>query len=190
MTGARREAQRRALRARRKAIEPDMRAALDNAIAAQLDRLLEGHAAGAIAVYWPINGEPDLRRWYERLRKSGRVLALPAVVAREKPLEFRVWRAHEELARDALGISCPPGPAALEPELIVAPCVAFDKSCFRLGAGGGYYDRTLAALGGRPMTVGVAYEWQRLDSIAPEAHDVPLDVIVTEEAVYRKPNTA
>lgn len=190
MIDARRRAQRLALRARRNAIEPEARAALDNAVAAQLDRLLEGHAADILAVYWPIRGEPDLRTWYEKLRQTGHLLALPAVVARRKPLEFRPWHAQEDLVRDALGIPCPPGPAIVEPDLIVMPCVAFNMQGYRLGAGGGYYDRTLAALDGRPMTVGIAYERQRLDSFTPAAHDVPLDAIVTEEAVYRIPKTA
>lgn len=181
---ARRLAQRAALRQRRAALAAASRQRADAAIAGHLDTALKNVADACIAVFWPLAGEPDLRAWCAKRAAAGQRLALPVVVAAGKPLIFRAWSVEEVLVRDALNIPCPPDKGALQPDVIVAPCLGFDAAGFRLGSGGGYYDRTLQDPDSRPMLIGVAYDCLRLPSIRPQPHDVPFDMIISEERVY------
>lgn len=182
-----RRSERRRLRALCRAIDDRQRADLDTRIAAGLDRVLAAGISGPVAVYWPLPGEPDLRDWYGRLGAGGTRLALPVVVEREAPLEFRAFGPGAQLGRDALGIPAPLAAPRVDPALLVLPCLGFDAAGYRLGNGGGYYDRTLPGLAGRPLVVGVAYARCALRSIYPQPHDVPLDHVVTEEAVSPAP---
>lgn len=178
-----RDRERRRLRAARRAIESPRRAALDLSIATGIERLDEIRRANCIAVYWPLPGEPDLRPWYRRLETRGVTLALPVVVERDSPVEFRRWREDRALGRDVLQIPAPVDAALVRPDVIVAPCLGFDAAGYRLGNGGGYYDRTLAATESRPPVVGVGYSLAALPTIHPQEHDVPMDAMVTEDAV-------
>lgn len=179
-----RQAQRAVMRRRRAGIDAAARLNADAAIARHLAAALKIEADVCIAVYWPLASEPDLSAWCSRQAAAGRRLALPVVVAAAAPLIFRPWSVGEALARDALDIPCPPDKVAVQPDIIVAPCVAFDATGFRLGSGGGYYDRTLADAEHRPMLVGVAYDCLKLPSIRPQPHDIPFDMIISEERVY------
>jgi len=111
--------------------------------------------------------------------------ALPVVVAEGQPLAFREWTPETPLAPDRYGIPTPTAGEWLTPDLILLPLNGFDAAGFRLGYGGGYFDRTLAALAPRPLAVGVGFEINRVDSIRPEAHDQRLDWIVTENGAFR-----
>jgi len=185
-----RRSERKRLIALRRALGRRERAVLDAGIERGLDTLLGDVAGRAIAVYWPIRGEPDLRGWCARAADRGARLALPVVQARNSPLLFCRWRPGERLVPGALKIPVPAACDALEPAVILSPLVGYDRQRHRLGNGGGYYDRTLAALAGRPLTIGVGYERCALRSIYPQSFDVPMDYIVTESSVDPAPGEA
>lgn len=139
---------------------------------------------GVIALYKALGAELDPRPLGETLRKAGWALALPAVVADDAPLAFRAWSPGEPLAHDLSGLPAPLATAAqVRPDLVIVPLLAFDRRGERLGQGGGHYDRTLAALRGEPSPpafIGLAYSGQERADLPREAHDEPLDGILTE----------
>ena len=134
-----------------------------------------------IGFCWPIANEPDLRplleTWGER---APIVAALPVVVAPKHPLDFRPWHPGAAMVTDRYGIPTPTEGASVRPEVLLIPLNAFDGAGYRIGYGGGYFDRTLAALKPRPLAIGVGFELGRVASIQPEPHDQRLDWIVTE----------
>lgn len=137
-------------------------------------------ASESIGFYWPIKGEVDLRDLVTDLIASGADAALPVVVEKQQPLEFWRWRPDTSMSRGTWNIPVPANPDIVLPTVMLIPLLGFDGHGYRLGYGGGFYDRTLAALSPKPLTIGVGYEQGRLDSIDPQAHDIPLDAIVTE----------
>lgn len=179
-----RREQRRRLVAARQALAPEARAAADAALAAHLEAAFPELAAAELAFYWPLRGEPDLRRAVERWLARCAGAALPVVVQRGAPLAFHRWRPGVAMAEGVWGIPVPDGTEAVTPEVLLVPLVGFDAGGHRLGNGGGYYDRTLAALWPRPLAIGVGYELGRLPSIHPEPHDIPMDAVVTEAGVH------
>ena len=178
-----RRALRQAMVARRTALSTAEHAALSARI---VDRALAALALPKVAAFcWPIKHEPDIRALLTVWAEAGVRSALPVVVGEGQPLAFREWRPTTPLAPDRYGIPTPTGGAWLTPDLILLPLNGFDAAGYRLGYGGGYFDRTLAALAPRPLAVGVGFEINRVDSIRPEAHDQRLDWIVTEEGAFR-----
>lgn len=139
------------------------------------------------AFCWPIKHEPDVRAIVEQWTSQGARAALPVVVEEGTPLAFRHWHAGSRLVPDRYGIPMPADGEFLTPELILLPLNGFDAAGYRLGYGGGYFDRTLAAMSPRPLAVGVGFEINRLDSIRPEVHDQRLDWIVTDAGAFRPP---
>ncbi len=135
---------------------------------------------GTVAGYRPMRGEIDPAPFLARLRSQGVQTALPVVCARARPLLFRVWRPGEPLVPGPFGTEHPSGGAPVLPSILLIPVVGFDGENYRMGYGGGYYDRTLAGLRPRPFTIGIGFELGRLPSIRPRPHDIPLDLIVTE----------
>ena len=99
-----------------------------------------------ISTYWPFRGEPDLRQWMDSVTRRGAHCALPIVIEREKPLIFRRWKAGDPLVRGVWNIPVPAEGPEVSPDIVIAPVVGFDPQCYRLGYGGGFFDRTLAAL--------------------------------------------
>ncbi|MDP3538277.1 MAG: 5-formyltetrahydrofolate cyclo-ligase [Azonexus sp.] len=138
-----------------------------------------------VAFCWPIKHEPDVRGVIDLWRQAGAMAALPVVVAENAPLAFRVWMTETALEADRYGIPTPVAGEFVQPDLILLPLNGFDAAGYRLGYGGGYFDRTLAALSPRPLAVGVGFEVNRLPSIRPESHDQRLDWIVTENGAFR-----
>lgn len=185
---AHRDALRRALRARRRAIPAAERIAAADALATRLFALPFFPATGYVAGYWAMDGEIGLHSWQLRLPR-GLVYCLP-VLAEDDCLRFAPWRAGDGLVTNRYGIPEPDvdprsGLAAAEMALIAVPLVGFDAQGHRLGMGGGWYDRTLAArLQGAapPWLVGVGFDAQRTDAIGAQAWDVPLDAVCTERA--------
>lgn len=148
------------------------------AAARALDQILATASSLTLSVYWPIRGEPDLRPWMATLSQRGVRVALPVAIALGQPLVFREWHPHARLARGLWNIPYPADGAAIVPNAIIAPLVAFDAQCYRLGYGGGFFDRTLAGLNPRPLAIGVGYASGVVSTIFPQPHDIPMDWVV------------
>jgi 5,10-methenyltetrahydrofolate synthetase len=144
--------------------------------------------AGVVAFCWPYRNEYDARFLARRLRERGAVTALPVVVAARTPLVFREWHPGVKLARGVYDIPYPAEGPAVHPTSVLVPMNAFDGAGYRLGYGGGFFDRTLAALVDRPRVIGVSYELARIPTIRPQSWDVPMDFVVTERGVYVRRN--
>lgn len=156
------------------------------AIMATLERLI-GPARGlTVSAYWPIRGEPDLRPLASWIVEEGGCFTLPVVAAKRQPLVFRTWKHGEAMERGFWNIPVPSAGQEADPDVVISPLVGFDLDNYRLGYGGGYYDRTLAALSQRPKVIGVGYDIARLPTIHPQPHDIPMDVIVTEMGIANR----
>lgn len=182
---AERQALRRAAVARREALAGTERQALERRIETHLNGLCADLSPRVLAFCWPWRGEPDLRAWVARwlAQGAGRRAALPAVVDRHRALVFRRWQPGMSMAVDRYGIPYPADGEALHPDLVLVPLNAFDAQGYRLGYGGGYFDRTLASL--ETVAVGVGFELGRVPSVRPQPHDRPMDWLVTEAGVFR-----
>lgn len=176
-----RKAERERLIGERMAMSADERAARSEKIAAGLDGAIRKVAGRIVSVYWPFRGEPDLRNWSIRVIERGGRIALPVVIRKGWPLEFRIWAPGDPLERGVWNILAPARGPAVEPDIVVAPLVGFDAERYRLGYGGGFFDRTLAAMTKRPFAVGVGYASARLATIYPQPHDIAMSAIVTDE---------
>lgn len=139
-----------------------------------------------IGAYWPIKGEfdtlPALYRWSEA--DPARRIGLPVIDRETRQLRFHVWYPGCPMEDDAYGIPKPKDTESFEPQLLLVPCVGFGPRGLRLGYGGGFYDRTLAALQPPPLTVGVGYANGFVPWLAAEPHDVPLDAMITDEGLH------
>jgi 5-formyltetrahydrofolate cyclo-ligase len=160
------------------------------AIAARLDvycheqGLLQ--AGGIVSGYWPLRGEPDLRPWLARLHEEGMTCVLPVVVEKGAPLVFRRWSPGCEMEKGFWNIPVPAAREEFTPQVLLAPVVGFDARCYRLGYGGGYFDRTLALLeaGHCPhRTIGIGFDEAQLAAFEALPHDIRLHVIVTPTRV-------
>ncbi len=187
-----RKVTRERLIAARQAIPAAERAGLDAAICARLDAALGDLAGKIVSAYWPFRGEPDLRGWMETVRARGGFCALPVVAARAAPMAFRLWTPGEALERGVWNIPIPASGPEVAPDIVIAPVVGYDPDCYRLGYGGGYFDRTLAVMARRPVVAGVGHGLAALPSIAPQPHDIAMDFIATPDALIwpRRPNAA
>lgn len=172
---------RRTLLAHRQAIPMEVRRKWDAAIGTRVLAWWTANPVQRLGVYWPIRNEVDLCSVYAELAARGVQLALPAVTGRHAPLRFLVWAPGDALEKDAFGASVPPASAAaMQPDALLIPCVGFSAARIRLGYGGGFYDRTLAAKP-RPRTAGIAYECCRAE-FAADIYDVALDEVITEQS--------
>jgi 5,10-methenyltetrahydrofolate synthetase len=178
-----RKIERERLLAARMALNGQTREHHDRQIADSLYGAIGDPRGLTVSVYWPFKGEPDLRLWMDQVRSHGGRTALPVVVAKAQPLVFRLWSRGEPLERGVWNIPVPSRSVLAEPDIVIAPVVGFDRAGFRLGYGGGFYDRTLAALAKRPRIVGVGYQQAAIDTIYPQPFDIPMDMIVTEAGV-------
>jgi 5-formyltetrahydrofolate cyclo-ligase len=142
------------------------------------------------ALYQPTGSELDPRPLLEPLRRKGAMPALPAASARDAVMSFRLWDLAVRLEPDAFGVPAPPplAPPA-EPDLVIAPLLGFDRRGGRLGQGAGHYDRALAALRRRKpvFVIGLAFAGQEAPQLPAEAHDQPLDAILTEAGYLEVP---
>jgi len=182
-----RRVKRAELLALRLALPREERTQHNKAIAVYVLDQLAAFKNATVGFYWPFRGEPDLRRLVRSLLDNGASAALPVVVAKGRPLEFWSWRTGERLQPGIWDIPVPAQRRIARPDVLLVPLLGFDLAGYRLGNGGGYYDRTLVAMTPRPFTIGIGYELGRLKSIQPQPHDIPMDGIVTEAGtVFRK----
>ncbi len=143
---------------------------------------------GPVAGFWPLGRELDVRPLLGHLKTSGRTVALPATGPKGQPLTFREWREADALALGRHGVAEPsPDRAEVVPAVVLVPLLAFDRRGGRLGFGGGYYDRTLAALraAGPVLAVGVGYAWQAVDAVPRDGHDQMMDWLLTDRGAFR-----
>jgi len=149
-------------------------------------RALLADRPGVLGVYWPFRAEIDPRPLIDWAVAAGRDIALPVVLDKKGPLEYRAWRPGEPLVDGVWNIPVPERGAVVTPRVVLAPLVGFDPACYRLGYGGGYFDRTLAALVPQPLAIGIGFAIQQLETIHPQPFDVPMDLIVTETGTRRR----
>jgi len=171
---------RRRLLADRQAVAAEVRRRWDEAICARILAWWNVNPVPTIGVYWPIRDEPDIRATYDELSARGVQLALPMVVARDAPLRFAAWSPGDPLVAAAFGVPVPENTVEVRPEAILLPCVGFNADKLRLGYGGGFYDRTLAAAP-CPLAIGIAY-CCGMAAFPGEAHDIALDEVITERS--------
>lgn len=182
-----RKAERERLIRERLAIPVDRRRTLSEAVATNLEAAIGPLAGLTISAYWPFRGEPDLRAFLAWAAAQGATTALPVVAAKGQPMIFRAWKKGEPLEPGVWNIPIPKAEAAVVvPDVLIAPVVGFDSGCYRLGYGGGFFDRTLAAMTTRRRVFGVGFRQQVIATIYPQWHDVPLDAIVLEDGVIQR----
>ncbi|MGE3371231.1 MAG: 5-formyltetrahydrofolate cyclo-ligase [Rhizobiaceae bacterium] len=175
-----RKAERRRLIDERLALVSADRIARSERLAEKLDQAIGRVSGRIVSSYWPFRGEPDLRNWAIKMIERGGRIALPVVLRKSEPLEFRVWQPGDPLERGVWNILVPSrGPAVL-PDVVIAPVVGFDTANYRLGHGGGYFDRTLAAMPRMPLRIGIGFATAKIATIYPQPHDIPMDTIVTD----------
>lgn len=145
-------------------------------------------AGAPVSGFFPIRTEIDVMPLLRALAQRGHPVALPVVAGEGRPLVFRAWREGDAMTEGPYGIREPLADAPeIEPHALLVPLLAFDKAGYRLGYGGGFYDRSLAALRakGAVIAVGAAWSAQETDSVPRDARDQALDWIVTERAALR-----
>ncbi len=139
----------------------------------------------AVSAYWPMDDEIDTRPAMRALHARGHAVGLPVMPGRGQPLVFRAWYPEQELSDGGFGTRIPPADApVLEPLILLVPLLAFDRAGYRLGYGGGFYDRTLAELRARnslTRAIGVGYAGQEIPRVPRDHYDQRLDMIVTED---------
>lgn len=183
------EVRRRALRrdaiGRREALDDATWQAANARLLAALLATFASPPGRHIAFCWPVRREPDLRDAIAHWCAAGAVAALPVVVAEDAPLAFRAWTPASRLAHDRYGIPTPAEGETVVPDVLLLPLNAFDAAGYRIGYGGGYFDRTLAAAAARPLSIGVGFEVGRVADTEPQPHDQALDWIVTDAGAFR-----
>lgn len=179
-----RKTQRAELIARREAISVEQRTRWNQQITASLIDGFPCPAQAVVGFCWPYKGEFDARFAVHAWRASGAQAALPEVVQNRAPLQFRLWRPGVAMRAGVYDIPIPVDTPIVVPDVAIVPMNGFDVQGYRLGYGGGFFDRTLAAWEPRMIAIGVAYEVLRLATIYPQLHDIPMDFVVTEAGIY------
>ena len=149
---------------------------------------LVGRPDVVIGAYWPIKGEfdplPALHRWKEDGelldQPQPRRIGLPVVDKVHKTMRFHAWYPGCPMEEDAYGIPKPKDTEVIVPTLLFVACVGYAPGGYRLGYGGGFYDRMLASLAPKPYTVGLGFGTSYIPDLEPEAHDIPLDAVLTD----------
>lgn len=169
------------LYAARQAMTVEQRREAARKIAAALDDHCASQRPALVGLYWPIKYEPGLLSW-ARARAQTLRFCLPVVVARGQPLEYWRWAPGDATRSGVWGIQVPVRRDVVTPDLMIAPLLGFDRDRYRLGNGGGYFDRTLAARGDSPFVIGVGYASGALETIHPQPYDIPMNLILTEKS--------
>src|SRR5688572_10448514 len=179
-----RKAQRPELIARREQAPAAQRRLWNAAITRHLESGFASLSSMTVGFCWPFKGEFDARFAIRTFRDHGAQSALPAVVDKKGPLEFRLWWPGAPMTSGVYDIPVPDGTQRVVPDAALVPMNGFDAQGYRLGYGGGYFDRTLSVLQPRPLAIGISYELGRLSSIFPQPHDIAMDFVVTEAGVF------
>ena len=180
-----RAALRRERIAAREALPAAEHANKTGALLEHLGSFLYRRKPGTLGFYWPIRAEPDCRPLITQLLQQGWRACLPLIVDRAAAMTFQEWTPASRMTAGEHGIPTVAAGRELLPDVLLLPVNAFDAAGYRLGYGGGYFDRTLAALTPRPYSIGVGFELARVASIAPHAQDCRLDAVVTEVGIER-----
>ncbi len=157
-------------------------------VAGQFLEAIELAPGDVVAGYWPMRQEQDPVPLMKRLHAAGQAVALPVIEKPEKTLIFRTWEPGQVLEEAEFGTSQPaPEAVTLSPRVLLVPLLAFDDRGFRLGYGGGYYDRTIAALrqAGELLAIGIAYDAQKIERVPEDEFDQRLDWVVTENSAWK-----
>lgn len=153
---------------------------LSDQIRAHFDSFLSARRGATVGFYWPIQNEVDLRPVItDHISEGGRA-ALPVVPGRDLPMVFHDWTPDTVMTPGFARIPEPQYTPEIPVHVLLAPLVGFDRAGYRLGYGGGFFDRTLAAMTRKPLVVGIGFEATRLDDIKPHQYDVPVDVLITD----------
>lgn len=182
--GARRSTERAALVSRRERAPEAERTSWNERITQHLIDGFDMPADTVLGFCWPYRSEYDARAVIGRWCGNGVTAALPEITGRHVPLQFRKWWPDAPMRSGAYDIPVPDGTEIVVPDVLIIPMNGFDSRGFRLGYGGGYFDRTIAALGRRVVAIGVAYELAGVETIHPHADDLPMDFVVTEAGLH------
>jgi 5,10-methenyltetrahydrofolate synthetase len=157
---------------------------MNAAISAHIESGFALLAGMTVGFCWPFQGEFDARFAIRDFRARGAVAALPVVIAKATPLQFRTWWPGAPMTAGVYGIPIPDGTTLVVPDAAIVPMNGFDAQGYRLGYGGGYFDRTLAATMPPSLAIGVSFELARLATIYPQPHDIAMDFVVTEAGIH------
>ncbi len=182
----RKEARQRMLAARA-AMTMAVREDLSRRLIEQLKPVLKDRPA-PISFYWPIKAEPDLKPLMRALDEAGIAICLPVCIKLGEPLTFRPWTKGAKMERGFWDIPVPADPTEIQPRTLIAPIVGYDGAGYRLGYGGGFFDRTLAKFGDAAAAIGIGFSMFRLASIHPQPHDIAMAAIVTETGMLAREN--
>jgi 5-formyltetrahydrofolate cyclo-ligase len=177
-----RREQRTRLLAERQAMSTPAHRAASRAIGERLSAVLQASRPAIAGAYWPIRREFNPLPLLQQLIDSGARVALPCILQKNAPLEFRLWRPGARLAVGVYDIPYPADGEAVTPDTLVIPLVGYDLLGYRLGYGGGYYDRTVPTLSPRPRLIGLGFTGAQLQTIYPQPYDIRMDCIVTDAA--------
>ncbi|HTH94420.1 MAG TPA: 5-formyltetrahydrofolate cyclo-ligase [Rhodocyclaceae bacterium] len=172
--------------AAREALPAVEHAALSARIAQHVSDELAQRPPGMLAFCWPFRAEFDARSLVTRLLDQGWRACLPVVddrAADPRPMRFRTWAPQTPMAPDRHGIATPQAGDFVRPDVLLLPFNAIDAQGYRLGYGAGYFDRTLATFDPKPYTLGIGFSLGVVSSVVPQAHDIPVDCIVTETGI-------
>ena len=172
------------LLARRMAIAPAQRLAMNARLTDALQQAFPLEGSLVVAAYWPFKGEFDPRFVLRAWRLRGACTALPVVLGKGQPLQFRAWWPGLRTVPGVYQLPVPEGSAVVRPDVVLMPPVGFDSQGYRLGYGGGYYDRTLAGLSPQPIKIGVGFSVSFIPTIQPQPHDIPMDFVCTEDGIH------
>ena len=163
---------------------PGQRIDVEQQIQSKLLDFLSPLPAGIISFYMPIKGEVNCQPLIEALLVKGWQAALPKIIAKDTALQFRLWQPDCEMQPEIWKIPVPQNTELAVPNVLLIPLVGFDQFGHRLGNGGGFYDRSLAAIKPKPLAIGIGLESLQLDDIKAQPHDIAMDYVVTEQTIY------
>jgi 5,10-methenyltetrahydrofolate synthetase len=179
-----RTSERKQLLANRLAVPVRSRRQMTAQIIENLEKVFGAVTGLTISFYWPFRAEPDLRPLIKMIEENGANCALPVVIEKGRPLVFRAWQTGHPLSPGVWDIPVPEETAeVVQPDIVLAPVVGFDQDGYRLGYGGGFFDRTLAEMTVKPRVLGVGYSMAAIRTIYPQWHDIPMDTIITESDI-------